>query len=119
MTKRKILFVLFTADSCRRNHAFMWAVDLARHGHEIRLLLEGEGTQCLREREGRFGELFEEARGMGLIAGACEKASSGCKEESVSVSEIAKQLKVPLIGTLHGHASIEPFVRDGFEIVIF
>jgi hypothetical protein len=114
-----MLFVVFTSDSCRRNHAFMWAIDLARHGHEVRVLLEGEGTGCLREREGRFGELFEEARGLGLIAGACEKASAGCKEESRSVTEIAKELGLPLIGTLGGHASVEPFVRDGFEMVVF
>jgi hypothetical protein len=117
--KRKLLFVVFTNDACRRNHAFMYALDLARHGHQVRLLLEGEGAQCLREREGRFGELFAEAHGQGLLAGACKMASSGCQDESRDVTGIAREIGLPLIDTLDGHTSLEPFVREGYEIVLF
>jgi hypothetical protein len=116
---RKLLFVVFTADPCRRNHAFLYASDLARHGHEVRLLLEGEGVQCLREREGRFGELFEEARRLGLLAGACKAASGGCKDPARDVTAIATELGLPLIDALDGHTSIEPFVREGFEVLLF
>jgi len=116
---RKLLFIVFTTDSCRRNHAFMYAVDLARHGHQVRLLLEGEGVQCLREREGRFGELFEEARGLGLIAGACQAASGGCKNPERDVTGIAAGLELPLLATMNGHAGIESFVREGYEVVLF
>ena len=116
---RKLLFVVFTNDPCRRNHAFMYAADFARHGHEVRLLLEGEGAQCLREREGRFGELFEDARALGLLAGACKMASSGCQDPERDVTSLAVELGLPLIDTLGGHASLEPFVRQGFEVVLF
>lgn len=117
--KRKLLFVVFTNDSCRRNHAFMYAIDLARHGHDVRLILEGEAVRCLGEREGRFGELFEQARSLGLVVGACKTASAGCSNPSNDVTALARAAGVDLIGTLEGHAGIETFVSDGYEVVTF
>lgn len=119
MAARKLLFVVFTNDACRRNHAFMYAIDLCRHGHEVRLILEGEATQCLSARDGRFGELFEEARGLGLLAGACATATAGCSEVMRDMTAIARELELPLLDSLRGHASVVPFVREGFEIVVF
>jgi hypothetical protein len=116
---RKLLFVLFTSDACRRNHAFMYAIDLARHGHTVRLILEGEATGSLREREGRFGELFDEARGLGLVVGACKTAAAGCADPARDVTALARDLGLPLIDSLDGHAGIEPFVSAGYEIVTF
>ncbi|HEY3446002.1 MAG TPA: hypothetical protein VGK67_06525 [Myxococcales bacterium] len=116
---RKLLFVVFTNDACKRNHAFLWAADLAKHGHQVRIVLEGEGTQSLKEREGRFGELFEQARGMGLVAGVCKAASAGCRDPARDVTPIAQQLGLALLDGADGHASIEPFVRDGYEVVTF
>jgi hypothetical protein len=116
---RKMLFVVFTNDACRRNHAFMYAIDLARHGHVVRLILEGDATQSLREREGRFGELFEEARGLGLLVGACKTATTGCRNPSRDVTGLARELGLPLIDTLDGHAGIESFVSEGYEVITF
>ncbi|MGI5860823.1 MAG: hypothetical protein ACOX6T_02070 [Myxococcales bacterium] len=116
---RKLLFLVFTNEACRRNHAFMYAIDLAKHGHEVRLVIEGEATQCLRERTGRFGELFDEARALGILAGACKTASAGCRDEARDVTSIANGIGLPLLDTLDGHAGIEPFVRDGFEVIAF
>jgi hypothetical protein len=117
--KRNLLFVVFTNDSCRRNHAFMYAIDLARHGHVVRLILEGEAVQSLRERAGRFGELFDEARSLGLLEGVCKTASTGCSDAARDVTGLAQQCGLPLIGTLDGHAGIEAFVSNGYEIVTF
>ena len=116
---RKLLFVVFTNDTCRRNHAFMYAIDLKRHGHDVRLIIEGEATQGLADRQGRFFELFEEARSLGLVVGACKTATAGCSDPSRDLTAVARELALPLIDTLDGHAGIEPFVRDGYEIVTF
>ena len=116
---RKILFVVFTNDGCKRNHAYLWAADLARHGHQVRIVIEGEATQSLREREGRFGELFEQARGLGLVAGVCKAASAGCQDPARDVTAIATGLGLKLLDGADGHASLEPFVSDGYEVVVF
>ena len=117
--KRKLLFLVFTNDACRRNHAFMYAVDLSRNGHDVRLIVEGDATRCLLEREGRFGELFEEARGLGLLVGLCRAASQGCSDPSRDVTRLAQECGLTLIDTLDGHAGIASFVAEGYEVITF
>ena len=118
---RKLLLVVFGNEPCRRNHAFMYALDLEAKGHQVRILLEGEATRCLAEREGRFGELFEQALKRGLIAGACQAASRGCctGDPARNVEALAKEQGLPLFADMQGHASIAAFVEEGYEVVTF
>jgi hypothetical protein len=117
--KRKLLFVVFTNDACKRNHAFLYANDLARRGHDVRLIIEGDATQCLLEREGLFDKLLEEARGLGILAGLCKTASAGCSDPSRDVTRLAEESGIELLDTLDGHAGIASFVAEGYEIVTF
>jgi hypothetical protein len=121
MTIQKILFVLFSTDSCKRNHALMYALDLEQKGHTVRIILEGEATRGLSEREGRFAELFGTALERGIVAGACKTASCGCStsDPERNVTAIAAGLGIPLLDDMGGHASIETYIADGFSVVVF
>ncbi|MBN2718500.1 MAG: LarC family nickel insertion protein [Deltaproteobacteria bacterium] len=120
-SQRKFLLVVFTNEPCKRNHAFMHALDLSQHGHIVKLLIEGEATQCLGEREGKFGELFALADQKGLIAGACKTAAHGCSTGDLSrnVVELAKQQNIQLISGMREHAAIGDYVSSGFELVTY
>ena len=120
-TQRKLLLVVFTNDPCKRNHAFMHALDLKQCGHVVQILLEGESTRCLAEREGKFGELFDLAKMQNLIAGACKTAAHGCStgDPTRNVVELARQLNIPLISGMMEHAAIGDYVSRGFEIITY
>jgi hypothetical protein len=121
---RKLLFVVFTDEACRRNHAFMYALDLVEQGHQIRVLLEGLATKALHDLDDEgspFALLFRRAQARGLVAGACRKASGGCASDDPTrqVADRARAQGVDLLDGMDGHASIAAFVRDGYEIVVF
>jgi hypothetical protein len=120
--KRKLLFVLFSDDSCRQNHAFMYALDLHKNGHDVQIIIEGAATQLLSEitdADSRTIQLLRETQKAGLVAGACERASSGCAsgDPKRDVAEVAGLNGIALLSDMDGHAGIERFVRDGYEIV--
>ena len=120
---RKILFVLFSEDACRQNHALLYALDLREKGHEVKLILEGGATRmvsAMHAADSRPGALLRQARDVGILAGACGRASSGCASEDPTrqVAQLAEAAGVPLLSALGGHASIEPFVREGYELVM-
>lgn len=120
---RKVLFILFSEDACRQNHALMYALDLREKGHEVKLILEGSATRmvsALGDAGAAPGALLREARDAGILAGACGRASSGCASEDPTrkVAEVAEAAGVRLLSEMRGHASIEPYVRDGYELVI-
>jgi hypothetical protein len=121
MTKRKLLLLVFTGDPCKRNHAFMHAIDLRRHGHEIRIILEGEATRCLAECEGRFGELFGTAVKEGIVAGACKTASHGCSTNDPARDVAARAIRqgITLLGDMDGHAAISDYISEGFELIVY
>ena len=121
---RKLLFIVFTDEPCRRNHALMYAIALSEQGHEVRLLVEGLATQSFQElsnEDASFTRLFRAANARGLVAGACRKAAGGCASDDPSrkVGDRIEAAGVALLDGMDGHASIEPFVRDGYELVVF
>ncbi|MCX5785275.1 MAG: hypothetical protein NTX59_06270 [Elusimicrobia bacterium] len=121
--KRQFLFLLFTDEQCRLNHAFMYAIDLHKSGYEVKIIIEGAATQCFNRlaEGGKFTELFNEARDTGLIAGACKTASGGCStgDASRNVADIAAENKIKMLSALSGHAAIEPFISEGYEVLVF
>ena len=120
---RKMLFVVFTDDDCKLNHALLYANDLAEEGYKVKVILEGVATKVVNklEQEGNeyFKKLFNQAISHNIIAGACEKASGGCQNPKISVLSIMKKNKIPMLNNLAGHASISEYIEDGFELVIF
>jgi hypothetical protein len=116
---RKLLFIVFAEDSCRQNHALMYATDLSRKGHEVKLILEGAATRSVaRLDDPMFGRLFAEAKQLGLIAGACKKASGGCKPGDPNVLQLAGDQTLSLLDGMQGHASIAEYVEGGYELVV-
>jgi len=118
----KVLFVIFSDEPCRRNHAIRYALDLHHKGHVARIILEGAATGSMRElgdRGSDFSKLFWEAKDLGLVAGACRAASAGCGDKNHSVLSIAQSNGIELLDAADWHASLEPFIRDGFQVVVF
>ncbi len=119
--QRKILFVVFAEDVCRQLHAFLYALDLHRKGYQTRIIIEGMATRMLAALERaplRLQKAVSDAKDAGIIAGACLQACSGCGDTAnPSVVEAIKTRGVSFLSDLENHAGIEPFVREGYEIV--
>jgi len=119
---RKLLFVVFSDEACRQRHALMYAIDLCKKGHEAKILVEGPATRmfvdCLGKDEG-FDQLYHQAKKLGLFAGVCQTAAAGCGGPQSGVTAVVQAEGLTLCADCNQHAGIEPFVRDGYEIVVF
>lgn len=118
---RKILFVVFAEDVCRQLHAFMYANDLHRKGYQTRIIMEGMATRLLADLEQappKLQKAVADAKTAGLIAGACLQAATGCgSAEDRDIVDAIKARGVGFLSDLDNHAGIEPFIRDGYQIV--
>jgi len=120
---RKLLFVIFSDDACRQNHALMWGLSLKKNGYSVRILIEGAATRLFERLDDptqRTTLLFNQAKEKGLIVGACLAASSGCANQNkdIKISDLVTRHGVQLDGELDNHAGIENHLRDGFELVV-
>jgi predicted peroxiredoxin len=119
--QRKILFVLFAEDVCRQLHTLMYASDLHRKGYQTKVIIEGMATRLLADLDKappRLQKAVADAQAAGLIAGACLQASTGCgSAEDRNVVDAIRAQGVGFLSDLENHAGIEPFLREGYEVI--
>jgi hypothetical protein len=119
--QRKILFVLFAEDVCRQLHAFLYVRDLHRKGYETRIIVEGMATRLLADLEKApplLQQAVADAKAAGLVAGACRQASTGCGSPADrNVVDAIRGQGIGLLDDLDNHAGIEPFVREGYDVI--
>jgi len=118
---RKLLFLLFTDVACTQNHALKYALDAARRGHEVKVIIEGRGTTCLQrlDADAPFAELLGRTQSAGLLVGACECATSSCGDDTGTSLAAAKRHGVTLLADLDGHAGIGHLIDEGYEVICF
>ncbi len=122
--KRKILFLIFAGDDCRLKHAFHYALEAAKAGQDIQILIEGAATRATRklyEEEESFRPLLTAAVEKSLIAGACAAACKGCSDAGAGddISPWMAEKKISLISKLDGHTSLASFLARGYEVITF
>lgn len=121
--KQKLLFIVFTDEACKQNHAFMYALECSEKGHEVRIILEGPASACVNRlpEGGSFYELFRRAKNTGIIDGVCKTASGGCStgKKLRDVAKAAEKEGLKLLSDLDGHAGIGHFVEAGYQVIIF
>jgi hypothetical protein len=119
--QRKILFVLFAEDVCRQLHAFLYARDLHRKGYQTKVIIEGMATRLLADLDKApplLRQAVADAKAAGLIAGACQQASTGCGSAADrNIVDAIRVQGVDLLSDLDNHAGIEPFLREGYEVI--
>lgn len=121
---RKILFVCFSDDGCKFNHVLMYCEELGEAGHDVKLILDGPATKMiasLNEKNSATAKKLKNLKDRGIFAGLCERASQGCSDPDSdrNVSNIAMNEGIPLISGMNGHASIRPYIDQGFELIVF
>ncbi len=120
---RKILFLVFTDEVCKQNHAFWYAKDLKEKGHQVKMVIEGPAIKCLNrlDSEENFSKLFKEVKDLGIIDGLCKTASGGCStgQAKRDVKSIAKDQGLVFLDDLHGHAGITSYIDNDYQIITF
>ena len=114
---KKIVLVAFNAEPSCFSHVLLHALDLSEKGFEARIIIEGAATRLIKELEtgGKpFANLYREARGKGLIECSCEAC---CRKTGVLGNAKAQGLKIA--NEMRGHPSMEKYIREGYEILIF
>eukprot|EP00906_Rhabdomonas_costata_P019365 RCo028302 len=130
---RKLLIVLFDDNVCKVLHALLYCIDLSEKGWDVKLLLEGAATKFVASGDGapsvkdscnmggcgnaqeKIRTLLAEVRSKGLLLGSCGTATKGtCTSEQIGSCGVRQ-----LGGMREGHASIDLFLREGRELVVF
>ncbi|MGC8569325.1 MAG: hypothetical protein ACP5LW_04910 [Nitrososphaeria archaeon] len=101
--------------SIRTAHAFYYAVNLSKAGHEVRVYLDGPGVKIPVSESPYKGlrPAFENVLNSNLLLGACGYCAS---PPHLNLRDRLKGIK--LIGDEEHHYAFEDLVADGYQIII-
>ena len=115
-TQKKVIFA-FRGDPMCFIHVLLNGIDLYERGLEGLIVIEGEAVTLVPEMskpEHLLSGLFQKAKDLGILYGACKACSIKLKVEK----EIEKQ-GIPLIGDMSGHPSMGSFIEKGYQVITF
>lgn len=115
MAKFAIILQAQPNDPGRAVHSLLFAQDLKEADHQVRLIFDGAGTTWIGEFEKpdhKYTELYNDVKGQGLIAGACEYCAEAFKTKDAIVRS-----GIPLINEYDGHPSISKLIGEGYTLI--
>lgn len=108
----KYLFYGMTGDKLSFQHVLMNALALADKGKTVKIIFEGASVRLVPLFIMEKNPLYLAALDKGLIAGICR----GCSRAH-GVADRLKDLAVPMLNDMSGHAGMAPFLEEGYTII--
>lgn len=102
----------------RAVHALLYSKELKEHGHEVKLVFDGAGTEWASEwlnpeSTDKLKPMYEELKKSGVTQIICDFCATAFK-----VKENLEKEKAVTTAEYQGHPSIAKWADEGYEIVI-
>ena len=114
---KKVALFAFNGEPMCFMHVLLNALDMSERGYEVKIVIEGSATKLVPElakADNPMHRLYEKAKGIDLIDGACKACSN-----KMGTLEAAKGQGLRLLDEMTGHPSIARYQEEGFEVVTF
>lgn len=113
----KIVLFAFNGELMCFVHVLLNAKNLAKQGHEVKIVVEGSATALipqLADPTNPMGDLYSQVKEDGLIAGACRACSAKMK-----VLPAVEAEGLTLLDDMKGHPSMSRYLDDGYRVITF
>ncbi|OIO38212.1 MAG: hypothetical protein AUJ71_03660 [Candidatus Omnitrophica bacterium CG1_02_49_16] len=102
----------------RAVHALLYSRELKEHGHEVKLVFDGAGTEWASEwmsaeSTDKLKPMYEELKKSGVTQIICDFCATAFK-----VKENLEKEKVVMTAEYQGHPSIAKWADEGYEIIV-
>jgi hypothetical protein len=114
---KKVALFAFNGEPMCFMHVLLNALDMNEKGYEVKIVIEGSATKLvpeLNKEDNPMHRLYEKAKGLDLIDGACKACSN-----KMGTLEAAKAQGLRLLDEMTGHPSIARYKEEGFEVITF
>lgn len=108
----KVLFYAMTGEKSCLLHVLMNAVNLAEKGNEVKVVFEGRSVSLPGQLQKESNPHYVKARDKGLLAGICLACS-----RMLNVLEENQSLGLPMLNDMFGHAPMEPYMAQGYQVI--
>lgn len=108
----KVLFYAMTGEKSCLMHVMMNAVQLFDRGDEVKVIFEGQSVKLPSLLLEENNPHYLKARDHGLLAGICMACS-----KQFGMLQINKELGLPILDEMFGHAGIADYLDKGYSVI--
>lgn len=110
----KILFYVMEGEKMCFNHVILNAEALLDAGKEVKIILEGKSVKLPKVLEDEKNPLYKKLLEAGVIVGVCKACS-----KVLGAYEDNERLGLTLLDDMKGHAGMEKYVSEGYQVLVF
>ena len=114
---QKVALFAFNGEFMCFIHVLLNALDMHEKGYDVKIVIEGSATKLIPElanKENPMFFLYEKARNLHLIKGACQACSN-----KMGTLESVKKEGIELLNEMNGHPAIAGFREAGYDVITF
>jgi hypothetical protein len=114
---KKIAMFAFNGELMCFIHVLLNAVEMNDKGYDVKIVIEGAATKLVPEltkEDNPMHRLYEKAKGLDLIDGACK----ACSNKMGTLEAVQAEGLRPL-DEMSGHPSMARYLAEGFQIITF
>lgn len=109
----QVVFFAFQGEKMCFTHLLINALDLHEKEAHVKIVIEGKATALIPELMEEKHPLFQKVMDLGLIDAVCR----ACSQQMGVLEYIEKETELPLNGSLMGHPPMEPYLKNGFQLI--
>lgn len=110
----KILFYVMEGEKMCFNHAMLNADSLLEAGKEVKIILEGKSVKLPKVFDDEKNPLYKKLLEAVVIVGVCKACS-----KVLGVYEDNERLGLKFLDDMKGHAGMEKYVSEGYQVLVF
>ena len=111
---KKVLFYLMKSEKMCAMHALMNANQIIENGGEAKIIFEGQSVKLPQILEEEKNPLYKKLTENETIVGVCEACS-----KMLGVYDINKDLGLKFLDDMSGHAGMNSYLDEGYQVIEF
>lgn len=110
---KKIVFFAFQGEEMCFMHLLLNALDMHNKGIDVGIVMEGKATALIKDLVENKNELFKKVTDLNLIDSVCK----ACANKMGVLQFVEENTQFTIVGDLQGHPPMEPYIKNGYEII--
>ena len=110
---KKVVFFTFMKEKMCFMHVLYNALDLHEKGHTAKIVIEGMSTALIEPLIKENNLMLKKAMDLNLIDSVCKV----CAVQMDAIDFISTETNLKLVDEMLGHPPMEPYIKEGFEVI--